>query len=148
MREYSTTARIVGGHLQVRNRQRFDAAIRQFRDGEVIVTVERAYATRSEAQNAYYFGVVLNYLHQHTEQGVDDLHEYCKHRFNATVLMVCDKDGVIIGEERIGQSTAKMNKLTFGEYIERIRQWMLDDLHILTPDPDPNWRTNPEREAA
>lgn len=147
MREYVTTARIRGGHLQMRNRQRFETAMRQFRDGEVIVTVERAHATRSEAQNAYYFGVVLKYLHDYTEQGVDDLHEYCKHRFNAKVLMLCDKDGVIVGEERVGQSTAKLNKLTFGEYVERVRQWMRDDLGVVTPDPDPNWREH-QSEAA
>jgi hypothetical protein len=105
------------------------------RDGEVLITVERARATRSHAQNAWYFGCILKALSDHTGYTVDELHEYCKQRFNAKTVAFCDHDGVIKDEQTIGLSTTKLNKITFGEYCEAIRQWAAQDLDVVIPDP-------------
>lgn len=130
------TGRIEKGKLTVRGWKPFAG----WRDGEVLVTVERVRATRSDQQNRWYWGVILPALAEHTGYTVDELHEYCKQRFNAKRLCIVDGQGVVADEQTIGQSTAKLNKLTFGEYCEAIRQWAARDLEIEIPDPDPDWK--------
>lgn len=133
------TGQIRGGKLQVRGWKPI-----AMRDGEVLITVERARATRSLAQNAWYWGQILRLLAEHTGYTVDELHEYCKQRFNAKRMTFCDEHGVVTDEETIGLSTTKLNRVTFGEYCERIREWAAADLHVAIPDPDPAWRENQE----
>src|SRR5262245_18271519 len=137
---HSFPARVDDGKLigSLRALERMRRAVSHWRRCRVVVTVERAHATRSLAQNACYWGVVLQHLHDDIKQVPDDLHEYCKLRFNPRVIVVCDPDGVIVGEERVGASTTTLNKITFYEYVERVRMWMRDDLGITTPDPDPD----------
>lgn len=115
-----------------------------WKDGPVTITVERKRATRSLIQNAYYFGVILRLLSEHTGYTVDELHDYCKQRFNAKTVLVQNDLGVIVDEQRIGQTTTKLNRVTFGEYCESIRQWAASDLGVVIPDPDPNWRQHSE----
>ena len=133
------TGRITAGKLHVRGWKALE-----LRDGEVLITIERARATRSLEQNRYYFGVVLRLLSEHTGYTVDELHEYCKLRFNAKRVSFCDADGVVKDEDRIGQSTTKLNRVTFGEYCEAIRQWAAADLGVVIPDPDPHWHEQTE----
>jgi len=140
MTEWTGTGFIKDGKLTVRHRKDFEAAMDTFVDGEVSVTITKQRATRSQEQNAYYFGVVLRLLSEHTGHTVDELHEYCKQRFNAKTVLVQDAAGVVVDEQRIGLSTTKLNRVTFGEYLEAIRQWAAEDLHVDIPDPDPNWR--------
>ena len=136
------TGRITAGKLHVRGWKPL-----ALRDGEVLITVERARATRSLAQNAWYFGVILRLLSEHTGYTVDELHDYCKQRFNSKRVAFCNELGEITDEQRIGRSTTKLNRVTFGEYCEQIRQWAAADLHVAIPDPDPEWREH-QTEAA
>lgn len=138
--EYVTSGSVTAGKLLVRNRKAFTTAMATFPDGEVLVTIERARATRSLEQNAWYFGVILKVLSEHTGYGVDELHEYCKQRFNPKRLALVDAHGEIVDSQAIGQSTTKLNKVTFGEYCEQIRQWAASELGCAIPDPDPNWK--------
>ena len=134
--EVVLTGRITAGKLAVRGWKPFHG----WKDGEVTITIERARATRSELQNRWYWGQILRLLSEHTGYTVDELHEYCKHKFNAKTVCIQDKDGVVVEEERVGISTTKLNRITFGEYCEAIRQWAAQDLGVNIPDPDPNWR--------
>lgn len=145
--DYSFTARVEDGQLKIRLRtlQLLRTAVRNWRRCPVTVTIERQHATRSLDQNAYYFGCVLALLSEHTGYTVDELHAYCKERFNAKTLILVNAHGEITDEKTIGQSTTKLNKVTFGEYCEAIRQWAAEDLGVVIPDPDPAWR---EKESA
>lgn len=125
------TGRITAGKLHVRGWKPL-----AIRDCEVLITVERARATRSLAQNAWYWGCILKLLSDHTGYTVDELHEYCKQRFNSKKVAFCDEHGVVKDEETIGLSTTRLNKITFGEYCEAIRQWAAEDLHVYIPDPN------------
>lgn len=133
------TGRIRDGKLHVRGWKPL-----QIRDGEVLITVERAHATRSLAQNAWYWGQILRLLAEDTGYTPDELHEYCKQRFNAKRVTFCDDDGVVKDDQTIGLSTRKLNRIAFGEYCEQIRQWAAADLHVAIPDPDPDWREKSE----
>lgn len=143
-RDIVLTGRIEKGKLHVRGWKPFS----RWKDGEVTITVERKRATRSEIQNRWYWGQILRLLSEHTGYTVDELHDYCKLRFNGTTVCVTDRDGVVVDEQRIGQTTTKLNRVTFGEYCEAIRQWAAADLGVVIPDPDPNWRQADRHEAA
>lgn len=130
-----TSGIVEGGKLKLRNQKAFQAAMDAFVDGEVRVTIERARATRSEQQNRWYWGVIMKHLSEHTGYTPDELHEYCKQRFNSKKVAFCDDNGVVKDEETIGLSTTRLNKITFGEYCESIRQWAAEDLHVNIPDP-------------
>lgn len=113
----------------------------RWKDGTPLtITVEKKRATRSLDQNAWYWGVILKLLSEHTGYTVDEMHEYCRERFNPKRLIVQNAVGEVIDERRIGQTTTKLNKITFGEYCEQIREWAAADLGVVIPDPDPNWR--------
>lgn len=120
------------------NAKRVASWLKGRKDGPYTVTIERRHATRSVLQNAWYFGCILPALAEHTGYTVDELHEYCKSRFNPKQVIVTNEHGEIVDEQRIGLSTTGLNKLTFGEYCEQIRQWAARDLGVVIPDPDPN----------
>ena len=130
-----TTGRIVGGRLLIRRRPAFAAALGRMREGEVTVTVARKHAARSLPQNAWYWGVIVALLSEHTGFTPDEMHAVLKAKFLPKRLAVSDGNGEIVGEYVIGGSTAKLNKLEFGEYCEAIRQWAAADLGVLIPDP-------------
>lgn len=140
-------AEVRGGRMDL-NRSRISEWLKEQRDGQYLVTIERQRATRSAAQNAYYHGLILKLISEHTGYTPDEVHEFCKMKFNAKTVTVADDHGVIVDEQRVGVSTTKLNKLTFGEYCEQIRIWAASELHVYIPDPDPNWRQNNDTEAA
>lgn len=150
MKEYVASGVIKGGRLRVRNQATFEDAMRQFRDGDVSVTIERYYATRSEQQNRWYWSdPFMGAIADRMGEGSKRLgHELCKQLFNARVIVLCNEHGEIVGEHAIPESTTKLNKLKFGDYCESIRRWAATELHINIPDPDPSWREKDDEEAA
>ena len=141
------SARLEGGQFRV-NRDKLRDLLRGRKDGDYTITIERRHATRSAAQNAWYWGVIMPAIADYTGYTIDEVHEFCKKRFNAKQLTVADRHGVIVEEERIGQSTTTLNKVTFGEYCERIRMWAAAELAIDIPDPDVNWRHQKDESSA
>jgi hypothetical protein len=85
--------------------------------------------------NKYYHGVVLKVLCE--EIGVKNpditaaqLHEVMKAKFNAKMVLI---DGI---PYEIGESTTKMKKDMFKEYIEAIREWALETFNCWIPLPE------------
>ena len=77
---------------------------------EVVVRKERS--ERSNNQNNYYWGVVLQLLSDHTGYTTDEMHEICKHQF----LIVHGKFDYV-------KSTTKLNTVEFEEYLDKIKNW-------------------------
>lgn len=144
----SSAAHVEGGLLFVHNRKQFDKGIAGLRDGDYIVTVERAVATRSAAQNAYYHGVVVKFVSEETGYSPTEAHEVLKAMHLPRDLAAEGKNGRLMNGLVIGGSTTKLNKLEFIEYLERIVQWAAEELHVVIPDPDPEWRQKAMQEAA
>lgn len=133
--EYVTNATVSGGKLRVRNRRAFDLALAAMADGaEVMVHIERVRATRSPAQNAWYWGVIVKAISDETGYDPDEVHELLKEKFLPRTLALPDRGGVA-SEFTIGGSTAKLNKVEFGEFCERVRRWAAESLAIDIPDP-------------
>ncbi len=131
-----TTGAVKKGRLEVRNRRRFSQSLRRMRDGEVLITVERIKAARSQPQNRYYWGVVVELLSEHTGYTPDEIHDVLKAKFIPKKLALADGNGEVKGEFVIGGTTTKLDKVAFGEYVESIRRWAAEDLHVVIPDPD------------
>lgn len=130
----TTTGFVSAGRLQMRNRQMVADQLQRMRDGEVRITIERVHATRSAQANRYYWGVVVELLAEHTGYTADEIHDVLKAKFLPKKLAVTNGNGEIKGEFVVGGTTTKLDKLEFGEYVTRIRQWALDDLGVLIPE--------------
>lgn len=126
---------IYGGRLNLRNRKALAKRLASWKDGEVTVRIERAHATRSLPQNAWYWGCILALLSEHTGYTVDEMHDVCKAKFIPKRLALQDGNGEIQGEYVIGGTTTRLNKIQFGEYCEAIRSWAAQDLGCVIPDP-------------
>lgn len=137
--DITATGEIRDGKLFIRNRREFDQALTQMRDGlQVEIAVTRLRATRSPQANAYYWGVVLQALSDHTGYTVDELHDICKAKCLPKKLAVNNGNGEVVGEFILGGSTRKLDTTEFYEYVERVRQWAAElDCYI----PDPNEAT-------
>lgn len=143
---YSTSCRVDDGKLYVRNKRRLDAFVADATDGEYTLTLERAHATRSAAQNAYYHAVLVKNIADHTGHTAGETHEVLKAMHLPHDAAANGENGRLMNGLVIGGSTTRLNKLAFIEFIERIQQWAATELDLVLPDPDPEWREQAERE--
>jgi hypothetical protein len=130
----STPAEIRKGKLCVKNAGEFSARLGRFRDGPVLVTVERKYATRSQLQNAWYWSQVVGLVADHTGYTPDEIHEIYKAKFIPKAMSVADGNGEIVDEVVLGGSTTRMDTVQFSEYCEQIRMWAAT-IGVVIPDP-------------
>ena len=78
---------------------------------------ERIVAERSGSQNRYYWAY-LNIIEHETGNLADDINEYAKRRFLQPKFIK------VKGEEiKIPRSTRALNKIQFGEYLDKICAW-------------------------
>jgi hypothetical protein len=92
-------------------------AIQTSKDGLYKLSLSKV-GTRSNPQNNYYWGVVLQLIAEHTGINKTSLHEYFKEVF-------LYDDG----------STTEQNKGSFSEYVESIRTYAQLEWNISIPDP-------------
>ena len=144
---YIASGRVAGGKLTIRNRREFDRVIGSWKDCPVNITVEKAHATRSKAQNDFYHAVVVKLCAEHCGNTVKDMHEILKARC-ISHDMARRGNGTIINGLVIGGSTTRMNKLEFIEYLESCVLWAAETIGVVLPDPDPEWRAHAQRGAA
>jgi hypothetical protein len=144
--DYTLTATVREGKLEISDKAKAEMrqALAAWKDGPVIVEVSRRVARRSAEQNAYWWAVCVDRVHQKLkDQGwtPEDVHDYAK----AICLDKADAargiNGKLLGEDYvIGGSTAKLNKLEFSEFVERWRQHAAEKFSVEIPDPNPAWR--------
>lgn len=95
----------------------FDKYCKTLEGRRVEVVVREAKARRSNNQNAYYWGVVIKLLQEHTgyhgSDGADELHEILRVKF----LTVHTKFGDRVRE------TSTLNTKEFEDYLDQIRNW-------------------------
>jgi hypothetical protein len=141
-------AAIVLGKLEIdpSHRAALQAALAQWVDGPVTITVEQPQATRSQQANRYYWGVVVKALSDHTGYAPTEMHDVMKAKFIPRIVALRRANGSVIGEYVIGGSTAVLFTWEFFEYVEHIRQWAFEDLDCGIPPPDPEWREHAEQE--
>lgn len=124
--------RIVGGKIQT-NAKRLAAELKNRRDCEIEIVIERKHATRSLAQNALYWSVYVYLIAEHTGHSKDEIHEYLKARFLPKQLRMVDANGELKDEYTVGQTTTKLNKIEFGAYLEDVAKFASEELGLVIP---------------
>lgn len=134
---------IIDGKLYIRPsaRSALQEALLLWPDGPATLTVERESVTRSTQANAYYWGVVVEALADHTGYTPDETHDTLKIKFLPKAVAIRTGNGEVIAEFVIGGSTRVLKVGEFFDYVERIRQWAFEMLDVDIPPPDPLWRT-------
>jgi len=95
----------------------------------VEVTVQKPKKDRTNKQNAYYWGVVLDYIADYTGFETYEVHEEMKRMFNP-------KPSKFNPEVTVGGTTTKLTTDEFNEYIEKIIRWAAMTLGVVIPDPN------------
>lgn len=105
--------------------------LRQFliqNPGEMFVNVgKNRRKIRSNSQNEYYWGVVLQLISEFTGETVEDLHDHFRVRF----LMQGEK----FSHPR---STTSLTTAEFEDYLAKIRLFATQDLNVFIPLPNEN----------
>jgi hypothetical protein len=107
---------------------RYHAYLYKIKNGSELFMVlghKTKITVRSEQQNRYYWGVVVDLLAAHTGYTADEMHAALKMMF----LLVRRQ-----GKPDTVKSTAKLTKDEFCEYIDNIQKWAATELGCVIPD--------------
>lgn len=96
--------------------------------GEYVVTIKKNRAIRSLSQNKYYHAI-LKIIAIDTGHDHEMLHEICKKKFNGETISF-PKGGM----EIVGKSTSNLDTAEFTAYINRVKQWAIDEFDMVIPE--------------
>ncbi|MFA5340264.1 MAG: hypothetical protein WC332_00665 [Clostridia bacterium] len=97
-------------------------------EGQAVeIIIRKPKTKRSDLQNNYYWGVVIELLSKELGYDQDELHEILKYKF-------LKKSSAFGGMEYV-KSTSKLNTAEFEEYLDKIKRWSAEFLKVVIPDP-------------
>jgi len=118
---FEASGQIEQGRLKVRHQQQFEAKVRHIPDGEVIVSVRRAQATKTPQQNRLYWKFYVTPLAEYTGYSPLAIHSYLKQRFLvAPQIVITDSTGDVVDEASIEPTTTTLTKAEFSAYLDNI----------------------------
>lgn len=103
-------------------------ALSELPEAEYVIEIKKKRQIRSLSANRYYH-FILNVISVHTGHTHEELHEAMKLKFNGT--MIHFPKG---GSQMIGGSTANLETDQFTAYVNRVKQWALDEFAINLPE--------------
>ena len=115
----------------------FIEAFKAFDGKEVELTVRQNANQRTNAQNAYYWGVCLQMISEYTGYTEDELHVIFKRKYlidNNRILEISRKK--LIDSNIPYLSTTQLHTVEFNEYLEKIRNFASLELGIYIPEPN------------
>lgn len=145
------TCRVANGRIPPKTAEQIAKVVRNADGKQIIITLAEVKRKRSNQQNAYYWGVVVQaVLEVFREAGnmvdADDVHLFLKLHVGKLAQVIVTPGGKVI--KSLG-STAKLSTVEFSNYIERIRAWAMEVLDIDIPSPDEQFsQPTKEGEAA
>jgi hypothetical protein len=123
-REYVASGFVRRGQLKLRQKLAFQQACAQWPDGEVIVTIAPASATRSRALNARYWAGYVAPLSAHTGYSPLEVHAYLKQRFvpNGHRVLIHDAQGEVVDDVELSAltTTTTLTKDAFAAYLSQV----------------------------
>lgn len=125
------------GKLVLDNPRYFKGMVMGFADAKVRLVLEKIRGVRTKKQNAYYWGVVLELIAEHTGYLAEEVHEVMKSKF------LRQKKVWRGGEITVLRSTSELTSDEFGEYIEQVRAEGAE-MQIEIPDPDKDYYVKEE----
>jgi len=123
-----------------RNRNLVLKAIHHFNNKNVVITFSKPKKSRSNNQNAYYWGVVINLIQQGLLdatgelRSVNDIHYNILLPLFAPINEIVNNDTGEVLNERI--TSSEMTTTQFMEFILYIQKWGAEFLGIDIPDPN------------
>ncbi len=103
--------------------------LRELKPGSnYIVEVKKNRAIRSMSQNKYYHAI-LNIIGISTGHTHEELHEAMKMKFNCKVIFFPKG-----GSQVVANSTANLDVMDFTGYINRVKNWALNEFDIKIPE--------------
>ena len=124
------------GRLHLDNRPAFDQATAGRKGKRVVLSLSEEKRNRSQRQNAYWWGVCVHLVSEHTGYEPEEVHEIAKKMFLPKRLTVRRKNGRLCGRFTIGGSTTKLKVDEMQEFIDRYKRWAAQELGVVIPDPD------------
>lgn len=100
----------------------------ELKPGDYVIEVKRNRPIRSLSHNKYYFAI-LKLIATETGNDVDRLHEIAKKKFNGEMVQL-PKSGM----EMVGKSTSDLDSKEFSTYINRVKQWAIDEFGVTVYD--------------
>lgn len=86
--------------------------------------------SRSNSQNRFYWGCVVEMIAEHTGYSTDETHEILRFAFLIRFKQMGNKELSYIA------STSDLDTKAFEEYITKIREWAWNTLQISIPMPN------------
>jgi len=137
MNKISIFSKVVNGNLQ-RNKAKILQAIKSFDGKEIEIIIKRKRKSRSNPQNAYYFGVIIPI----TQRAINDewgeiwsiqkTHEFLKNMFLYEERTNHDTSEII----KIPKSTTENSTLEQEMYHTQIRNFLLEWFNVDIPLPN------------
>jgi hypothetical protein len=103
--------------------------LRELPEGTYVIEIKKNQAVRSLSANKYYH-LILNIIAIDTGHTHEELHEALKLKFNCKVIFFPKG-----GSQVVGNSTADLDTKEFAGYVNRVKQWALDEFSIQIPEP-------------
>ena len=123
-----------------RNRNLVLKAIQHFEGKDVMITFSKPKKSRSNNQNAYYWGVVINLIQEGLLDATGELRSSNDIHYNILLPLFAPKNEIInkdsgeVLNERI--TSSEMTTVQFMEYILEIQKWAAEFLCIDIPSPN------------
>lgn len=130
-------SRVENGKL-TRNRKAISKAFNEFEGKDIVITIEKKRKKRSNMQNAYYWGVIVNLVKNAIKESwgeklsSDEVHEILKVQNNFKE-QVNKETGEVI---RYYKSTTENSTLEQEDYHEDCRRWAKEWFNIEIPLPN------------
>ena len=149
MEQLSVLAGVIGHQLEISDTQKryMVEAIRRWPDGPVTVTIKRERPQASLLQFGYYHGLVLPMIVEETCGSADDvedlrrLHLELKARFLPhKVVEWTDHATGEMHRCEVVPSLGDLNSKEMTDYVDRVRLFAAEDLHLEIPEPDKDWK--------
>ena len=122
-------AKIENGIVRLADKQLFSNHCSGLKNGEYFIVIDREKNKRSDSQNKYLWGVVYKIPADSLGWDIEDMHEFCKLKFNIIHKRIKDNEVELPG------STAILTIAQFIEYTDKIKRFFAEfDIYI----PDPN----------
>lgn len=137
MNKISIISKIENGSPK-RNRSIISDAFASFEGKEIKITIERKRKVRSNPQNAYYYGVVVELLKQAIRKEWGEIwnsekcHELLKNRF-LYFEKINEDTGEII---KLPKSTTECTTSEFEDYMTECREFLLEWFGVTVPLPN------------
>ena len=114
MKEQKLYGRVVANKIELYDTYTYNKYIASL-DGEIEIIIRPLQASKTSAQDAYYRGVVIKLLSEHTGYTKEEMHKVCMEQYDI-------------------ESTANLSKQEYSDYISSTIRWAVTVLDCYIPN--------------